>query len=117
MMNISNFSFLHEIVMIGLLDSESGTALAASSILRDLIKRLINQDTFLFDDLPSQGGIQESFEISAMKETCSIFENALSPLDEVPNPHLLSVICVLFLMLGMYLLSYFFVKHSLHFLL
>ncbi|KAI4341252.1 hypothetical protein MLD38_025996 [Melastoma candidum] len=96
------------LAIAGLLATESGTASAASSILRDIVRQLVNQNTFLFDNSPSEGGTRECFEINTMKETCATFENALGPSDEVPNPHLLSVISILFLMLGKS--SYFYMK-------
>lgn len=86
--------------MLGLLATGSDTVLTASTILRDLIKQHIDQNTFRVDDSLIQHGTRESFEISAMKATCATFESALGTSDEDPNPHLLSVISALFLLLG-----------------
>ncbi|KAK4281892.1 hypothetical protein QN277_013336 [Acacia crassicarpa] len=87
--------------VVGLLTSEASTASQASSILKDVLKRHVRPLSLLID--PNQiscGRSQESFEGSALKSTCAVFENALSSGVGIPNEHILSVISVLFVELG-----------------
>ncbi|XP_028766675.1 RRP12-like protein isoform X1 [Neltuma alba] len=87
--------------VVGLLTSEASTASEASSILKDVLKRHVHPLSLLINaDQISSGRNQESFESSALKATCAVFEDALSSGVGIPNEHILSVISVLFLELG-----------------
>ncbi|KAJ7976766.1 RRP12-like protein [Quillaja saponaria] len=86
---------------VGLLYHEASTASQASSILKEVLCHLVDHKSLsVGEDQPSNGGSLESPEASSIKSTCSIFENALSAGDGVPNEHILAVISVLFLKLG-----------------
>ncbi|XP_054815831.1 uncharacterized protein LOC129315791 isoform X2 [Prosopis cineraria] len=87
--------------VMGLLTSETNTASQASSILKDVLKRHVHPLSLLIDtDQLSCGRSGDSFESSALKSTCAVFENAISSGVGIPNEHILSVISVLFLELG-----------------
>ena len=90
------------IVDVVLLTSEASTASHASDIMKELISHCIDLKSFLADN----NGLG-SEEADAIKSICSIFENALSSSDGLPNEHVLAVLTVLFQKLGM--LDYFFI--------
>ena len=90
------------IVDVVLLTSEASTASHASDIMKELISLCVDLKSFLADN----NGLG-SEETDAIKSICSIFENALSSSDGLPNEHVLAVLTVLFQKLGM--LDYFFI--------
>ncbi|XWS43128.1 hypothetical protein CRYUN_Cryun16bG0075700 [Craigia yunnanensis] len=90
-----------------LLTSEASTASQASDIMKELISHHIDLKSFSADN----NGLG-SEETDAIKSICSIFENALSSSDGLPNEHVLAVLTVLFQKLGES--SYIFMKGIVH---
>ncbi|XP_014514666.1 RRP12-like protein isoform X1 [Vigna radiata var. radiata] len=87
--------------VIGLLNFEGNTASQASNILNDVLKHHISHLSVLMGtDQTFHDGSLERVKADAIKSTCSVFEDALSSTDGIPNEHVLSVISVLFLELG-----------------
>lgn len=85
----------------GLLNFEGNTASQASNILNDVLKHHISHLSVLMGtDQTFHDGSLERVKADAIKSTCSVFEDALSSTDGIPNEHVLSVISVLFLELG-----------------
>lgn len=87
---------------IGLLTSEANTASQASSILKDVLKFLLDSNILLnstYETFHDDSSL--SLEGNAIKSTCAVFESTVSATDGLPNELLLSVIHLLFLELGM----------------
>ncbi|XVE61118.1 hypothetical protein DITRI_Ditri06bG0014200 [Diplodiscus trichospermus] len=91
----------------GLLTFEASTASQASDILTELIRHHIDLKPFSADS-----NVLGSEEADAIKSICSIFENALSSSDGLPNEHVLAVLTVMFQKLGES--SYIFMKGIVH---
>ncbi|KAI5396721.1 uncharacterized protein LOC127092073 isoform X1 [Lathyrus oleraceus] len=87
--------------MMGLLTSEANTASQASSILKDVLKHLLGSNILLNSTYQTfHNDSSPSLEGDAIKSTCEVFESILSATDGIPNELLLSVISLLFLVLG-----------------
>lgn len=87
---------------IGLLTSEANTASQASSILKDVLKHLLGSNILLNSTYQTfHNDSSLSLEGDAIKSTCEVFESILSATDGILNELLLSVISLLFLVLGM----------------
>ncbi|XWS59109.1 hypothetical protein CRYUN_Cryun08bG0093900 [Craigia yunnanensis] len=90
-----------------ILTFEASTTSQASDIMKELINHHIDVKSFSAD---TNGlGSEEAY---AIKSICSIFENALSSSDGLPNEHVLAVLTVLFQKLGES--SYIFMKGIVH---
>lgn len=87
---------------LGLLTSESNTASQASSILKELINRHVDEKTLLIDGQLSDGEDEGArrFEARAIKAVCAALENVLEGYKGIPPEHFLEIISALFLRLG-----------------
>lgn len=84
----------------GLLTYEVSTSSQAAVIMKELVSQLTDLKTLAVEEYVSQGGSnRENEEVTAIKSTCSIFENVLSN-NGIPNEHVLSVISLAFVKLG-----------------
>lgn len=98
MLVFKNFSSSDTVIFVELvlLTSEASTASQASDIMKELISHHLDLKSFSAEN----NGLG-SEEADAIKSICSIFENALSSSDGLPNEHVLAVLTVLFQKLGM----------------